>query len=101
DAAFKLVCILSVNGTIDCRWYQDVARHGKKCVRVDMVVLSECPQGPLLKNVLFGGLDIYSFRIVDRRRCVANTNDFDTALVGERQSCHRTNIAESLHNGRA
>src|SRR6202035_5477092 len=84
DSAFESPGVLSVNYAIDCCRHQDIARHREEFLRIDMIVLGERSEGPFLKNVLFGGLDIYSFRIVDRRMCVANTNYFDTTLVAER-----------------
>src|SRR4029453_15588971 len=57
DTAFELAGVLSVNYAIDCCRHQDIARHREEFVRIDMMVLVEGPQGPFLKNVLFGGLD--------------------------------------------
>src|SRR5438093_10434141 len=61
DSAFELPGVLSVTYTINCCRHQSIARHREKLGWIDMMVLVECPQGSFLKNVLFGGLNIYSF----------------------------------------
>src|SRR4030095_11356377 len=50
--------------------------------------------------MLLGRFYIDSFRVVNRSVGIADTDDFDAALVGERESCDRTDIAEPLHNRR-
>src|SRR5438093_337184 len=99
DTAFELTSVLSVNHSIDRGWNKDVARQSEEFLGIDMVVLSERPQISLLKHMLLRGFHINSLRIVDRCGVIADPDDFDAAFVGERQSCDRADVAESLHDG--
>ena len=63
-----------------------------------MIILSERPQVPLLPHVLLGCFDVDALGIVNRSGMIADPDDFDAALVRERQSCDRTDVAESLHD---
>src|SRR5205807_9278777 len=86
DSAFELPGVLSVNYAIDCCRHQDIARHREEFVWIDRIILGERPQRPFLKNVLFGGLNIYSFRIVDRRVRVATPSNVDPAVLRGEQT---------------
>src|SRR4029453_6727133 len=50
--------------------------------------------------MLLGSFDVDSFGVVNRNVGITNPNDLDAALVSERESCDRTDIAEALHNRR-
>ena len=63
-----------------------------------MIILSERPQVSLFDHVLLRCFNVDPFRIVNRSGVIADTDDFDAALVSERQSCDRTDVAESLHD---
>src|SRR5207249_9282085 len=99
DTALELTGVLSVNHSIDGGWNKDVARQSEELLGIDMIILSEGPQISLLKHVLLGGFHVNSLRIVDCCGVIADPDDFDAAFVSERQSCHRTDVAEPLHDG--
>src|SRR6266513_3731047 len=99
DTALDLTSVLSVNNSIDRGWNKDVARQSQKFPWINVVVLSEGPQISLLKHGLLRGFHVNSLRIVDCCGMIADPDDFDAAFVGERQSCHRADVAESLHYG--
>ena len=94
----NFVCILFGNDAIHRRRNEHITLQGEQLVWIDMVGLVERFQMSLLEDVLLGGFYVDSFRIVDRGVGIADPNDFDAALVGEREGCHRTDIAESLHD---
>ena len=86
------------NHAIDRARSKNIARQREKLVRIYMIILSERPQVPLLDHVLLGCFNVDPFRIVNRCGVIADPDDFDAALVGQRQSCDRTDVAESLHD---
>src|SRR5262245_58552341 len=88
----------SGNHAIDRAGSKNVARQREKLVRVHMIILSKRAQVPLLDHVLLGAFNINPFRIVNRSGVIADSDDFDSALIGKRQSRNRTDVAEPLHN---
>src|SRR6266404_2012496 len=63
-----------------------------------MIGLVKCTEISFFQNMLLCRLDIDSIRIVDRRISVADSDDFYTALVSERERSHRADVSETLHN---
>ena len=83
---FELAGVFRVDHAIDRARNKHIARQGEELVRIDMVVLGERPQIPLLDHVLLGRFDVDPFRIVNRGGVIADPDDFDAALVARATS---------------